>query len=115
MPAIPEIEHQETGITEPQEELVIPETLQQPTGVRVVQKNFKLQVTDDQGRQVIQTPPVNVIQVNPPESEKTLEEWTKGPVESTKTWLGMFWKRVIKKAISLGWRIVWKEEKNATG
>lgn len=115
MPATPEIEHQETGITEPQEELVIPETLQQSTGVQVVQKNFKSQITDDHGQPLMQTPPVNVIQVNPPESEKTLEEWTKGPVESAKTWLGMFWKRIIKKAVSLGWKVVWKEGKNATG
>lgn len=113
MPATPEIPRPEVPqVQERQEEFVVPETLQQSTGVQVVQKNFKPQLKDDNGRQIIQTPPTKVIQVTPPADEETLKEWSKGSINDTRSWLGIFWRRVFEKARFFGWKIVGKEPQN---
>lgn len=106
MPATPEIQRPEPQIVERKEEFVVPETLQQATGVQVVQKNFKAQVRDDHGQPLIQTPPAQVIEIAPPADSETLEDWSKGSIDSSQTWLGVFWGRIIKKAIHFGWKIV---------
>jgi len=106
MAATPEIPRPEAPqITERPEEFIIPETLQQ-SGVKVVQKTFKAQVTDDHGKPVIQTPPAQVINVTPPADTTSLTTWSKGSVSSSLTWLGAFWLRIIKKALHFGWKIV---------
>jgi hypothetical protein len=86
-------------------EFVVPETLKQ-SGVQVVQKTFKAQVKDDKGQPLIQTPPTQVISVTPPADDTTLTTWSKGSISSSLTWLGVFWIRVIKKAIHFGWQVV---------
>jgi hypothetical protein len=86
-------------------EFVVPETLKQ-SGVQVVQKTFKAQVKDDKGQPLIQTPPTQVITIQPPADDTTLTTWSKGSVSSSLTWLGVFWIRVIKKAIHFGWQVV---------
>lgn len=114
MPATPEIPRPEIPqVTERQEEFVVPETLQQNTGIQVVQKNFKAQVKDDAGKPIIETPPEKVVEVTLPTDTETLGTWVKGSADSSQTWLGAFWLRVIKKAIYFGWKIIGKE-KNAT-
>jgi len=86
-------------------EFIVPETLQQ-SGVRVVQKNFTAQIRDNKGQPLIQTPPTQVITVQPPADDLTLITWSKGSITSSLTWLGAFWIRVIKKALYFGWQIV---------
>lgn len=97
-PEVPEV-------TEHQEEFVVPETLQS-SGVKVVQKNFKAQVKDDKGAPIIQTPPTQVITVQPPADSVILAKQAKGSVTSGATWLAAFWLRIIKKALYFGWKIV---------
>ena len=94
-------------------EFIVPETLRQSTGIQVVQKNFKSQVKDDHGQPLVQTPPTQVIEVNPPADLETLTDWSKGSVDSSQTWLGMFWKRIFLKALYFGWKIIGKEKANA--
>lgn len=116
MPATPEIPRPENlPIQEinKEAEFVVPETLQQKTGVQVVQKNFKAQVKDDHGQPLIQTPPTQVITVTPPSDEKSLTTQSKGDVTSSATWLAAFWLRIIKKALYFGWKIIGKEQTNA--
>jgi len=88
-------------------EFIVPETLNQ-SGVKVVQKNFTAQIKDDKGQPLIQTPPAQVITIQPPADDTTLTGWSKGSITSSLTWLGMFWIRVIKKALYFGWRILGK-------
>ena len=84
-----------------------PETIQQVTGgIKVIPKNFQAQVSDDKGQPVIQTPPTQVVTVQPPYDQATLTTQAKGPITSSTTWLSAFWIRVIKKAFHFGWRIV---------
>lgn len=113
MPATPEIPRPEVPqVTERQEEFIVPETLQQ-SGVQVVQKNFKTQIKDDHGTPLIQTPPPQVIAINPPYDTDTLTREAKGDISSSTTWLAGFWLRIIKKALYFGWKIIGKEP-NAT-
>ncbi|QQG41782.1 MAG: hypothetical protein HYV90_00510 [Candidatus Woesebacteria bacterium] len=106
MAATPEILRPDVPqVVERQEEFVVPETLS-GSGVKVVQKNFKAQVNDDKGSPVIQTPPTQVITVQPPADPATLTTWSKGDTTSGATWLGAFWLRVIKKALHFGWKIL---------
>lgn len=114
MPATPEITRPETPqVSERQEEFVVPEALQQSTGVQVVQKNFNAQIKDDHGTPLIQTPPPQVISVQPPADDATLKTWSGGSINSSQSWLGVFWIRIIKKALALGWKILGKEKENA--
>jgi len=113
MAATPEIPRPEvTSIQERPEEF--PETIQQIQGVKVVQKNFKAQVSDGKGTPLIQTPPTQVITVTPPGDSVTLTGWSKGSVSSSLTWLGAFWLRVIKKALHFGWQVITGKEQNVS-
>jgi hypothetical protein len=106
MAATPEILRPEgPQIQERQEEFVVPETLQK-SGIKVVQKTFKAQSSDDKGQPLIQTPPAQVITVTPPADPATLALWSKGSTSSGLTWLAAFWLRIIKKAMHFGWRII---------
>lgn len=107
MPTTPEIQKPEAqGVSERQEEFIVPETLQQSTGVQVVQKNFNPQVKGDAGQVLIQTPPAQVITITPPSDTQTLISQSKGDTGSSVTWLATFWLRVIKKALFFGWKVL---------
>ena len=80
MAATPEISRSEAPeVSERQEEFIVPETLQ-GSGVKVVQKSFKAQVTDDKGAPLIQTPPAQVITVSPPSDQVTLSKQAGWPL-----------------------------------
>jgi hypothetical protein len=110
MATTPEIPRPEPQVQEVKEaEFIVPETLQQ-SGVKVVQKNFTAQVKGDKGQPLIQTPPAQVITISPPADDTTLSNWSKGSITSSLSWFGMFWIRVVKKALHFGWRIVGKDQ-----
>jgi hypothetical protein len=112
MAATPEIARGDaTQVQERSEEFIVPETLQQSTGVKVVQKNFTAQVKDDGGKPLIQTPPTQVIAITPPAGSTLLTSWSKGNISSSLTWLGAFWLRIIKKAMHFGWKVTGGETK----
>lgn len=111
MAATPEIQRPEPQVQEinKEAEFIVPETLSR-SGVNVVQKNFTAQVKNDKGQPLIQTPPTQVITVTPPADSTTLTKWSKGSIASSLTWLGMFWIRVVKKALFFGWRVMGKAQ-----
>lgn len=76
------------------------------TGGQPVIKNFTAQVKNDKGQPLIQTPPTQVITVQPPYDPTTLTKQSKGSITSSLTWLSAFWIRVIKKALHYGWNVV---------
>jgi hypothetical protein len=90
-------------------EFIVPETLQ-GTGVKVVQKTFKTQIKSNKGQPLIQTPPTQVITVQPPYNQPTLIKQSKGSISSSLTWLATFWIRVIKKAFHFGWKVMEKDQ-----
>jgi len=107
MAATPEIPRGEPQVTEIDNnaEFVVDETLKN-TGVQVVQKNFTTQIKSSSGKPIIQTPPTQVITVQPPADPAALTVMAKGSVSSSSTWLAAFWLRIIKKAMHFGWRIM---------
>ena len=108
MAATPEIPKPQVSqeVTERKEEFIVPEKLQQAVpGMKVVKKNFTAQVKGDNGQSLIQTPPAQVVTVPPPAGQMTLATWAKGPITSSVSWLGMFWIRIIKKALHFGWNV----------
>ena len=110
MASTPEIPRPEAQVQEIKEaEFIVPETLSQ-SGVKVVPKNFAAQVKGDKGQPLIQTPPTQVITVQPPADTASLTNWSKGSIGSSLSWLGMFWIRVIKKALHFGWRVIGKDQ-----
>jgi hypothetical protein len=44
--------------------------------------------------------------VNVPADKTILTSWSKGKASFSLTWLGMFWLRIIKKAIRLGRQVI---------
>ncbi|MGA3291574.1 MAG: hypothetical protein ABSC49_00295 [Candidatus Microgenomates bacterium] len=108
-PEIPRPEVPELQEVNKEAEFIVPETLKQ-TGVQVVQKTFKAQVNDDKGKPLIQTPPTQVINIQPPADTVTLTKWSSGSISSSITWLGMFWLRILKKAFHFGWQVGGKSE-----
>lgn len=107
MAATPEIPKPEMPeVSERAEQFIVPEQLQQTTGIKVVQKTFTAQVKGDKGQPLIAATPAQVINVTPPAGQTTLLSWSKGPISSSITWLGMFWLRIIKKAVFFGWKVV---------
>lgn len=104
MAGTPEVPQPEARITERPEEF--PETIQQIQGAKPVQKTFKAQVISDKGTPLIQTPPAQVITIQPPGDTTSLETQAKGDTTSSMTWLAAFWLRIIKKAIHFGWQIL---------
>jgi len=79
-----------------------------------VPTQFKAQVTDDNGKQVLTTPQSQKIDISiPAGSKEELEEKAKTDTEKTPAWNASFLLRIIKKAIFFGKNILFKG-KNVT-
>lgn len=80
-------------------------------GVQVV-PSVPASLQDDQGQVVAQSvgnaPPIQI-----PADPKVIQGWATGSPSSSLTWLGVFWERVIKKAILLGRKVVVGNSSNA--
>jgi hypothetical protein len=76
------------------------------SGVSATSSQFTAQVTDDNGQPVIKPTPTRT--VDPPASEKQLEDLSKGAPTASVTWLATFWIRMIKKARHFGWKLIGK-------
>jgi len=81
-------------------------TIEQKEVVTPIPSQFKAQVMDDSGNPLIQTPPASVITVSVPTEDSQLLAWSKGSTDESLTWFGVFWQRVIKRALHFGWRVV---------
>lgn len=73
-----------------------PASLQDPSTGQVVAQNTNMQ------------PPVQV-----PADPATIHGWASGSPSNSLTWLGMFWERVIKRAVFFGKQIVIGNSSNA--
>ncbi|MCH7640719.1 hypothetical protein IID22_00760 [Patescibacteria group bacterium] len=76
------------------------------TGAKVTRDQVTAQVTDDQGKQLIQSPATQVVTIQIPAAQAQLEDWSHGSPANSLTWFATFWLRLIKKALHFGWRVV---------
>ena len=93
------------GLEERAEE-VSPLTIEQKEVVTPTPSQFKAQVMDERGNPVISIPPASVVTVAIPADGERLATASKGSSGDSITWWGVFWQRIIKKALHFGWRIV---------
>ena len=107
---IPEVQVQERdqvpeGVVETQEEMVVPEHIQDIAQPTVTQPTT--QVTDDQGQPLTQTPATRQVVIQLPAEPAQLNELLKKtkPVDALR-WLVVFSIRMLKKAAFYGWNIV---------
>ncbi len=100
----PERRQRGPEVIETKDELELPAHLKDE-GVEAVETAFKAQVKD-KGQKLIQTPQNQKTQIQLPRNQATLTAWSKGPITNAATWLARFWLRAIKKAVSLGIRVV---------
>lgn len=86
----------------------IPPELEKGGHVTQVSSQFKAQVADDMGRNLIQTPQTQSVTIQIPATQSQLEDWSKGNPENALTWFAVFWIRLIKKGLYFGWRMIKK-------
>lgn len=93
------------GVTEIPHAPEIPPELERATGIQTTTTQQAVpQVTDDQGKPLIQASGGDQTVV--PASQTQLTTWSKGSSTDSLTWLATFWLRFIKKAIHFGWNVV---------
>lgn len=97
------------AVSEHPETVAIPECIER-SGVRQTPVNFTASVQDDSGRQLINAPQAQNITIQIPANQTQLETWAKGSSENSLTWYGLFWLRLIKKAILYGWNVVIRKQ-----
>lgn len=91
-------------VTERQEEFVVPERISdvaQPT-----QTHVSATVSDDHGQNLIQTPQTQSLTIQIPTDQEHLQIMSKGDPGDASTGLGLYWLRMIKKAVLFGWSVV---------
>lgn len=106
---------QEKTQSVPEDVKVVPETAEIPReveqgGTKSIPTQVTAQVTDDTGQSMMQTPTTQTTTIQLPADDDDINSWTKGSMTDSITWLGIFWKRMIKKAKHFGWKITKKTE-----
>lgn len=80
--------------------------------VTPVSTQFKAQVTDDAGKQLIQTPQTKKIKITiPATSEEELKTKAKEKTTTTTSWNASFLIRVIQKALHFGKQVLFSPAK----
>ena len=97
----------------PEDVKVVPESAEIPReveqgGTKSVPTQVTAQVIDDTGQPLMQTPTTRTTAIQLPADDGDIDNWTKGPMTDSITWLGIFWKRMMKKAKHFGWKITKK-------
>lgn len=108
MPRSPEREPY-TPVVERAEEFELPPHLED-TGIKAVETTVKARVKD-KGKHLIQTPATKKITIKLPAGQTTVSTWSKGKTTNSLTWLGVYWLRMVKKAIHFGWKIIGGRER----
>jgi hypothetical protein len=82
-----------------------PREIEKGANLSVRQQQVTAQVTDDQGKPLIQSPANQSATVQIPATDDQLEDWAKGDASESLTWYGRFWLRMKAKALTLGKKI----------
>ena len=98
--------HQNGDIEFIPEELEIPEEIEAKEGVKATRTQFTTTIKADDGTHMVSSPSTKKVSIQLPTDEDTLETMSKDDVESSSTWSGAYWLRLIKKAVFYGWDIV---------
>ena len=79
-------------------------------GATVSPSQVTTQVIGDDDQPLTQSPATQAVTIQLPATEKQLDDWSHGEPSSALTWFAMFWKRLVKKAVHFGWKVIGKEK-----
>ena len=88
------------------DELYIPEEVEAKEGVKATKTLFTAKIKADDGTHLVSSPATKKVSIQLPTDEETLETMSKGDAENSSTWSGVFWLRMLKKAVYQGWNVV---------
>ena len=97
------VEREKLPVKEHPEEIEVPETLKDE--IKKVETAYTATVKD-KGKPLTSSPATQDVTVQIPQDQAALTTLSKGKVGDSITWFGMFWLRMIKKALHFGKRIV---------
>jgi len=109
MSLFPEREPKIKPVEERAEE-ISPLTIERKEVIQPSVTQFTKQVTDDNGKPLIQTPENKEITIELPASPERLQKVSKGSTSDSLTWFAAFWVRIFKKAIHFNWKISEKRQ-----
>ncbi len=108
MGLLPEREPKKNPYENPQE--ASPLNIERKEVVTPVTIQFKAQVTDDSGNNLISTPETEKPDIIIPEvSKEILDERVKGNIEESSVWSAGYWIRIFKKAVYFGWKVLFQK------
>lgn len=91
----------------------IPEEIEAHEGVKRTVSQFNAKVSDDSGNNLIQSQANQNVTISIPQDDQVLNAQSKGSADDSSTWLAVFFRRLIKKAILYGWKIIRGENKTS--
>lgn len=98
------VEREKLPVKEHPEEIEVPKSLKGE--IEKVETVYTATVKDDKGKPITSGPATQDVTVQIPQDQAALTALSKGKVGDSITWFGMFWLRMIKKALHFGKRIV---------
>lgn len=88
------------------DELYIPEEVEAKEGVKATRTQFTAKIKADDGTHLVSSPATKKVSIQLPADEETLEVMSKGDTKDSSTWSGVYWLRMLKKAIYQGWSVI---------
>lgn len=105
MGLLPEREPRKNQYENPEE--ASPLTIERKEVVTPIPTQFKAQVTDDNGNNLIKTPETTTADIVIPDVNKeTLDLKIKGDTAESSVWSAGYWLRIFKKAVYFGWKVL---------
>jgi hypothetical protein len=104
MSLFPEREPKIKPVEERPEE-ISPLTIERKEVIQPKVTQFTKQVTDDNGKPLIQASQDKEIKIELPASPEQLEKVSKGSISDSLTWFADLWVRIFKKAVHFNWKI----------
>ena len=88
------------------DELYIPKEVEAKEGVKATKTLFTAKIKADDGTHLVSSPATKKVSIQLPTDEETLDVMSKGDTEDSSTWSGVYWLRMLKKAVHQGWSVV---------
>lgn len=88
------------------DELYIPEDVEAKEGAKATKTQFTAKIISDDGSHLVSSPTTKKVSIQLPTNEETLEVMSKGDITDSSTWSGVYWLRMLKKAVHHGWSVV---------
>lgn len=109
MGLLPEREPKKNPYENPQEASAL--NIERKEVITPVPIQFKAQVTDDSGNNLIKTAETEKPDIIIPEINKeTLEVISKGDTSQPSVWSAAYWIRIFKKAVFFGWKVLFDKQ-----